>query len=89
MTKENLPENLLRLMRAKNYVPQTLPELALQLRLERKNLPQLKKILAEMLKDGSIAKVKGDRYGASAEHIHDSFASGAGRTAWDQVNGIL
>ncbi|MFR6032199.1 MAG: hypothetical protein ACLUKN_02860 [Bacilli bacterium] len=31
MTKENLPENLLRLMRAKNYVPQTLPELALQL----------------------------------------------------------
>ena len=67
MTKENLPENLLRLMRAKNYVPQTLPELALQLRLERKNLPQLKKILAEMLKDGSIAKVKGDRYGASAD----------------------
>lgn len=67
MTKENLPENLLRLMRAKNYVPQTLPELALQLRLERKNLPQLKKTLAEMLKDGSIAKVKGDRYGASAD----------------------
>ena len=52
-------------MKLRSYAPMTLPELGMSLGLERKDLSVLRKVVAELLKSGSIAKVKGDRYGAS------------------------
>lgn len=58
---------IIALMRGKDYVPLTLFELSAKLGLERKDNPRLKKLLAQMLSEGSVAKVKGDKYGASAD----------------------
>ena len=52
-------------MKSRAYAPMTLPELGMSLGLERKDLSTLRKVVAELLKTGSVAKVKGDRYGAS------------------------
>ncbi len=60
-------DKLLKLMRAKSYAPKSLPELALDLGLSRKDLPALKKTVFDMVKSGEIAKVKGDKYGLSAD----------------------
>ncbi len=65
MNKGILAEELIKLMKMRSYAPMTLPELGMSLGLERKDLPALRKTVAEMLNSGSIAKVKGDRYGAS------------------------
>lgn len=50
-------------MRAKNYVPRTAHEMAQTFGFDRKDVLKLKKTLADMVKNGTIAKVKGDRYG--------------------------
>ncbi len=67
MNKEILAEELIKFMKMRSYAPMTLPELGMSLGLERKHLPILRKVVAELLNSGSIAKVKGDRYGASED----------------------
>ena len=67
MKKENLSEKLINIMRSKNYVPLSAHELALTLGLNRKDILKLKNVLAEMVKGGVVAKVKGDRYASSDE----------------------
>ncbi|MBE6412650.1 MAG: RNB domain-containing ribonuclease [Opitutales bacterium] len=67
MKKENLSEKLINIMRSKNYVPLSAHELALMLGLNRKDILKLKSVLAEMVKGGVVAKVKGDRYASSDE----------------------
>lgn len=62
-----IAEKLIKLMRAKEYAPRTIHELALELGLSRRELPALKRAVADMLMSGEIARVKGDRYGASAD----------------------
>lgn len=62
-----IAEKLTKLMRAKKYVPCTIRELAAELGLSRRELPSLEKTLSGMLASGEIARVKGDRYGASAD----------------------
>ncbi len=65
--KNEISEKLLELMREKSYAPRTLQELSSMLGLRRKDNSKLKKTLSKLLGDGSIAKVKGDRYGVSAD----------------------
>ena len=67
MNKDNLSEKLTSIMRGKNYVPLSAHELALMLGLGRKDILKLKNVLAEMVKGGVVAKVKGDRYASSDE----------------------
>ncbi len=67
MNTENISEKLKNLMRGKNYVPSTAHEIALELGLGRKDVLKLKNLLAGMSKNGEIARVKGDRYGALEE----------------------
>lgn len=67
MNTENISEKLKNLMRGKNYVPSTAHEIALELGLGRKDVLKLKNLLAGMSKNGKIARVKGDRYGALEE----------------------
>lgn len=63
MNQENISEKIINLMRAKNYVPRTAHEMAQTFGFDRKDVLKLKKTLADMVKNGTIAKVKGDRYG--------------------------
>ena len=65
MNKDTLSEQLIKFMKMRAYTPMTLPELGMSLGLERRNLSSLRKVVAEMLRSGSIAKVKGDKYCAS------------------------
>ncbi len=67
MNTENISEKLATIMSAKNYVPSTVHELAFSLGLNRKDILKLKNIIADMLRAGSIAKVKGDRYAPLAD----------------------
>lgn len=67
MKDDSLQERLLELMKRKDYAPMTMPELAMKLGLVRGQLPLLRKILSQALSEGSVAKVKGDKYGASAD----------------------
>ena len=62
-----LQADLLSLMRAKNYTPKTLPQLIDALGLSHKFMPKLRKAMEALLAEGSAAKVKGDRYGATAD----------------------
>ena len=64
---KDIQTDLLELMKSKSYTPLTLPQLAVALDLPRKQTPKLKKILEKLLSDGSVAKVKGDRYGVSGD----------------------
>ncbi len=65
MNKDKLAEQLIKFMKMRSYAPMTLPELGMSLGLQRRELPILRKIVAEMLNSGSIAKVKSDKYCAS------------------------
>ncbi len=65
MNKEILSEQLIKFMKRRSYTPMTLPELGMSLGLERRDLSVLRKVVAEMLNSGSIAKVKHDKYCAS------------------------
>ena len=67
MNKDSLSEKLINIMRGKNYVPHTAHELAIMLGLNRKDILKLKGVLADMVKGGVVAKVKGDRYASSDE----------------------
>ncbi len=67
MNAENISEKLMEIMRGKNYVPRTVHEIASELKLDRKDVLKLKKILADMVRCGTVARVKGDRYGALEE----------------------
>lgn len=67
MNVENISEKLKNLMRGKNYVPRTVHEIASELGLDRRDVLKLKKILFDMAKNGEVARVKGDRYGALEE----------------------
>lgn len=67
ITKDELSEKLVKFMKNRRYAPMTLPELGMSLGLERKDMNTLRRVAAEMLKSGSLAKVKGDRYGISSD----------------------
>ncbi len=67
MNSDNISEKLISIIRGKNYVPHTAHELALKLGLGRKDILKLKNIIADMLKAGTIAKIKGDRFAALEE----------------------
>ncbi len=67
MTPEEISNSLLNLFKQKTYTPMRLPELAYKLGLPRKQMPVLKKRLNELLDQGTIAKIKGDRYSACSE----------------------
>lgn len=67
MNKDTLSEDVIKLMTSEDYAPMTARELAGALGLNRKKTSALRKTLAEMLKKGSVAKVRGDRYGACAD----------------------
>ncbi len=67
MDRKVLAEQLVKFMKMRSYAPMTLPELAMSMGLERKEMNALRRVAAELLKSGSIAKVKGDRYGASED----------------------
>lgn len=63
----DIQSELLALMKGKSYTPLTLSQLATALDLSRKATPKLKKILEKLMADGSVAKVKGDRYGTASD----------------------
>ncbi len=67
MNTDNISEKLATIMSAKDYVPSTAHELAFTLGLSRKDILKLKNIIADMLRAGTIAKVKGDRYAPLAD----------------------
>lgn len=67
MKEEFLSQNILSLLRSKSYAPSGLPEIAEQLKLPRKDYPAFKRVVAEMVRRGSVAHVKGGRYCASKD----------------------
>jgi len=67
MNIEHICEKLLEFMRAKDYAPLTLPELGMRMKFGRKDLLKLKKAISDLMKAGTIARVKGDKFGLSSE----------------------
>ena len=63
----DISEKILKLMRSPSYVPLSMPEIAIELGLDRSEFQAMKKTMGILLKDGRAAKVKGDKYAASSE----------------------
>jgi ribonuclease R len=59
---ENLQERLLALLRARDYAPLPVEELAAALRLDRPGVKKLRALVHHLLDQGVLAKVKHDRY---------------------------
>ncbi|MFI3290852.1 MAG: RNB domain-containing ribonuclease [Opitutales bacterium] len=55
-------EDILKLLGKKTYVPMTVQEITLELGLDRKGFISVRKAISTLLSDGSIAKIKGQRY---------------------------
>ncbi len=58
----SIREDLMELMRKEDYVPLPSEEISKQLKLSHDKAKKLERIIKEMLRDGSIAKVKGNAY---------------------------
>ena len=67
MNKELLALNILSLLKSKNYAPSNLAGIAAALKLQRKDFPVFRGIIEKMVKEGSVAHVKGDRYCATKD----------------------
>ncbi len=67
MDCDELSQKLLLLLRSKDYIPQTAAQLAESLGLKKGDAPALRRTLARLLSDGCIARVKGDKFGASSD----------------------
>lgn len=64
---DELNEKILKVFGRKNYAPMKLPEIALAIGAQRRDLPKVKKALMMLLDSGSIARVKGDRFALSSD----------------------
>lgn len=58
----SLENRLLGMMRTSDYVPGNIAELSHKLELNKKEVKRLRNIVHNLIKDGTIARVKGDRY---------------------------
>lgn len=58
----SIREELFELMRNESYVPLTIEDIAKQLQLGRDKTKKLSRIISELVRDGSIAKVKDNAY---------------------------
>ena len=64
MDKEFLPQQILKLLRDKNYYPSDIGGIAKMMNLQRRDFPVFRDTLERMVKEGSVAHVKGGRYAA-------------------------
>ncbi len=67
MSDEEIKKALFGLLRGQDYVPQTVQQIAETLGVRGWELSKIRKVLGRMVAEGSVAKVKGDRYGASSD----------------------
>ncbi|MBR6388798.1 MAG: RNB domain-containing ribonuclease [Opitutales bacterium] len=67
MNKELLALNILSLLKSKNYAPSNLAGIAAALKLQRKDFPVFRDVIEKMVKEGTVAHVKGDRYCATKD----------------------
>lgn len=62
MDNDDLEQKLLTLLRSPDYIPLPLPEISEQLKLNKKESKRLRRILLGLLDEGTVAKVKQQRY---------------------------
>ncbi len=60
-------QSLLRFMQDKAYRPLSFKELARELHTSKKEKKQFKKLLIELMEEGHVIKIRGERYGISAK----------------------
>ena len=57
-----MEDKILKLLGRKRYLPSNIPELLKQLKLEPNQQQQVQKSLAELEREGRVARIKGNRY---------------------------
>ncbi|MBO6102938.1 MAG: RNB domain-containing ribonuclease [Opitutales bacterium] len=62
-----LKDNILSLLKSRDYVPGDLGAIANRLKLERKDFPIFRKTVEEMVREGRVVRVKGGRYCAAKD----------------------
>lgn len=67
MNREMLSLNILSLLKSKSYAPSNLAGIAAALKLKRKDFPVFRDTIEKMVKEGTVAHVKGDRYCATKD----------------------